>query len=297
MRTWHVMLLLLLAVVTLLGERRVEAGTPAPKVYAYCVEVGVPNVKPRSPAEMAKLLRETGFDGGGYPILTGPQLDETLRANDAAGLQVYLLQTAINVAPKAKARYDAQVPVAIRKLKGRPVAVVVTINGLKPGDPAGIEPAVQALRELGDAAAEAGVRISLYNHVGCWNESVAFNIELAKKVNHPQVGYNFNVCHWLKVEGNKDYRPLLKANPEKLFCVTLCGAANRGQHLDQRPDPAAGPRRLRQPRLLATLREIGYKGPVGVMCYGIPGDAREYLQRLMKTWKTWKCSTAASPRG
>ncbi len=286
MRTWRVVFLWLLAVLTLLGARRVEAGTPAPKVYAYCVEIGVPKINPRSPAELAMLLREIGFDGGGYPILTGPQLDETLQANDAAGLQIYLLQTAINVAPKA-AHYDAQVPAAIRKLKGRPVTVVVTINGLKPGDPTGIEPAVQALRKLGDAAAEAGVRISLYNHVDCWNESVPFNIELAKKVNHPQVGYNFNVCHWLKVEGNKDYRPLLKANPDKLFCVTLCGAQigaktwTNGliQSLDQGD--------FDNKALLATLREIGYKGPVGVMCYGIPGDAREYLQRSMKIWKAW----------
>ena len=287
MRTSYVVCFGLLAVMALVGQRPVEAASPAPKVYAYCVEVGVPKIKPRSPAELAKLLREIGFDGGGYPILTGPGLDVTLQANDAAGLQIYLLQTAINVAPGATAHYDAQVPVAIRKLKGRPVAVVVTINGLKPGDPAGIEPAVKALRDLGEAAAEAGVRISLYNHVGCWNERVSFNIELAKKVNHPQVGYNFNVCHWLKVEGNKDYRPLLKANPEKLFCVTLCGAQigakawTNGliQPLDQGD--------FDNPALLATLREIGYQGPVGVMCYGIPGDTREYLQRSMKTWKAW----------
>ncbi len=113
-----VVFLWLLAVMALLGQRRVEAGTPAPKVYAYCVEIGVPKIKPRSPAELAKLLREIGFDGGGYPILTGPQLDETLQANDAAGLQVYLLQTAINVAPKATARYDAQVPVGHPQAQG-----------------------------------------------------------------------------------------------------------------------------------------------------------------------------------
>jgi sugar phosphate isomerase/epimerase len=287
MRTWRAVFLSLLAFMALPGERPVEAGTPAPKVYAYCVEVGVPQIKPRSPAELAKLLRETGFDGGGYPILTGPQLDETLKANDAAGLQIFLLQTAIDVAPKAAARYDAQVPVAIRKLKGRPVAVVVTISGLKPGDPAGIEPAVKALRELGDAAAEAGVRISLYNHVDCWNEKVAFNIELAKKVNHPQVGYNFNVCHWLKVEGNKDYRPLLKANPDKLFCVTLCGAQIGAKTWTNGLIQPLDRGDFDNQALLATLREIGYQGPVGVMCYGIPGDTREHLQRSMKTWKTW----------
>ena len=276
----------LLAVVAL-AHRQVEAGSPAPKVYAYCVELGVPGLTQRPVAELAKLLREVGFDGAGYSILTGPRLEETLRASDEAGLKVYLMQTSINLAPNAAARYDAEVPGAIRKLKGRPAVVVVTLNGLKPGDPAGMEPAVQALRELGDVAAEAGVRISAYNHVNCWNESVPFNVELVKKVNHPQVGFNFNVCHWLKVDGNKDYRPLLRANAEKLFCVTICGAQIGAQTwtngLIQPLDQGDFDNRA----LLATLRGIGYGGPVGIMCYGIPGDAREYLGRSMKTWKTW----------
>jgi sugar phosphate isomerase/epimerase len=262
------------------------APTP-PKVYAYCVEFGSRDVKPRPIGELARLLRELGFDGGGFPILTGPRLEETLKAADDAGLKIYLLQTAINVAPGAAAAYDPQVPDAIRKLKGRPVTVVVTINGLKSGDPAGMEPAVRALRQLGDVAAEADVRISCYNHVNCWNEHVGLNVELVKKVDHPRVGYNFNVCHWLKLEGDKDYRPLLRANAEKLFCVTLCGAQvgakswTNGliQPLDQGD--------FDNPALLATLREIGYAGPVGVMCYGIPGDARDYLGRSMKTWKSW----------
>ncbi len=281
------MLLWGLVAVAALACQPVEAGPPPPKVYAYCVELGVPKLKPRGAAELATLLREVGFDGAGYAVLTGPRLDETLRASDAAGLKVYLLQTAINLAPQAAARYDAQVPAALRKLKGRPVTVVVTITGLKPGDPAGMAPAVQALRELGDVAAEAGVRISAYNHVNCWNESVPLNVALVRKVNHPQVGFNFNVCHWLKVEGNKDYRPLLRANADKLFCVTLCGAqigAKTWTHgLIQPLDQGDFDNRA----LLATLREIGYQGPVGIMCYGIPGDAREYLQRSMKTWKTW----------
>lgn len=287
MRSCCTLLVWGLLAVALPGHRQVEAGPPAPKVYAYCVEMGVPGVKQRPAADMAKLLRDTGFDGGGYAILTGPRLDETLQASDAAGLKVYLLQTAINLGPKATSPYDPQVLPAIRKLKGRPVTVVVTINGLKPGDPAGMEPSVKAMREFGAAAAEAGVQISAYNHVNSWNESVPLNIELVRKVNHPNVGFNFNVCHWLKVEGNKDYRPLLRANADKLVCVTICGAQIGAKTwtngLIQPLDQGDFDNRA----LLATLREIGYQGPVGIMCYGIPGEAREYLERSMKTWKTW----------
>ena len=287
MRACHGVLLAGLFVFIASAYREVTAAAPAPKVYAYCVELGVPGIKPRTAGELAKMLHEIGFDGAGYAILAGRGLDETLRASDEAGLKVYLLQTSINVGPKAAARYSPQVPEAIRKLKGRPVTVVVTLDGLKPGDPAGMEPAIKALRELGDVAAEAGVRISCYNHVNCWNEAVPFNVELVKKVNHPQVGFNFNVCHWLKIEGNKDYRPLLRANAGKLFCVTLCGAKIGAQTwtngLIQPLDQGDFDNRA----LLATLQEIGYHGPVGVMCYGIPGDAREYLQRSMKIWKEW----------
>jgi sugar phosphate isomerase/epimerase len=264
-----------------------EAGPPTPKVYAYCVEMGVPGLKPRSTDEQARLLRAIGFDGGGYAVLTGPRLEETLRAADENGLKVYLLQTAINLAPQVAVRYDPQVPVALRKLKGRPVTVVVTFGGLKPGDPAGMEPAVQALRELGAVAAEAAVRISAYNHVNCWNESVPLNVELVRRVNHPQVGYNFNVCHWLKVEGNKDYRPLLRANADKLFCVTICGAQIGAATWTNGLIQPLGQGDFDNRALLATLREIGYQGPVGIMCYGIPGDAKDYLRQSMNTWKAW----------
>ena len=269
------------------AQGEVKATPPAPKVYGFCVEAGVPNVSPRPARELAKLLRDTGFDGVGYSFLADPQLDDDLRAYEEAGLQLYLAQTPINLDPKASLPYDARVPDAIRKLKGRPTTVVVNLYGLKPADPAGMEPAVRYLRELGDVAAEAKVRVSVYNHVDCWSESVAFCVEVVKKVNHPQVGFNFNLCHWLKVEGDKDYRPLLQANGDKLFCVTICGAEvgspNWTNGLILPLDRGDFDNRA----LLATLQEIGYQGPVGIMCYGIPGDAREHLQRSMSTWKSW----------
>ena len=131
------------------------------------------------------------------------------------------------------------------------------------------------------------MRISVYNHVDCWSESVPFVVEVVKKANHPRVGFNFNVCHWVKVEGARDFAPLLRENAAKLFCVTICGseigAPTWTNGLIQPLDKGNFDNRV----LLATLREIGYQGPVGIMCYGIPGDAREHLQRSMSTWRIW----------
>ena len=287
MRGTCLILLWALSVAATYNPLPVEAATPAPKVYAYCVGMGLRGIKLPPDAEVVKLIKEAGYDGGGHAILTGPRLDETLRASDEVGLKVYLLQTAITLTADGSATYPAEVPAAIRKLKGRPVTVVVTIKGLEPGDPAGMKPAVQAMRELGDIAAEAGVQISAYNHVNCWNESVPVNVELVKQVNHPQVGFNFNVCHWLKVEGNEDYRPLLEANADKLSCVTICGAQIGSDTwtngLIQPLDRGDFDNRA----LLTTIREIGYEGPIGIMCYGIPGDPREHLKQSLKTFKSW----------
>jgi hypothetical protein len=44
--------------------------------------------------------------------------------------------------------------------------------------------------------------------------------------------------------------------------------------------------------LLRTLKAVGYKGPVGLQCYGISGDAREHLARSMAAWRKLRASLA-----
>lgn len=259
-----------------------------PKFYAYCIEVGVPKVKARPLAEQAKLLRELGYDGIGLPLALTEELEANLKTLDDAGLQAFMFWASVNVNPAKTTVCDPKLLAAIRKLKGRPATISVLLGGLKAGDPQGMEPAVKTLRELGDAAAEAGVRISIYNHVNNWTESVPFVIQVVRKASHPQVGFNFNLCHWLKVDGEKDYRPLLRENAAKLFCVTINGAQRDAKTwtngLIQPLDKGDFDNRV----LLATLAEIGYRGPVGLMCYGVPDEPRDHLTRSMNVWKSWQ---------
>ena len=261
----------------------------APKLYGFCMQTH--DAKRRSIPEQAQMLRELGFDGVGYPLWLDGNLDQNLRTLDEAGLEVDLLYASVNVSPGAQA-FDPRLPEAIRKLKGRPVTICVLIRGFPPGDPRGEEPAIKALRQLGDLAAEAGLRISIYHHTGDWTASLLYTLEVVKKTNHACVGANFNLCHWLKVYGDKDYRPVLRQNAAKIFVVTINGAQLGSQSwtngLIQPLDRGDFDNRA----LLATLREIGYRGPIGLMCYGIPGDAREHLQRSIKVWNSWEAEWA-----
>lgn len=277
------------AAATALGAGWVgAAGLDAtPKFYAYCVEEGVPGAKPRAFIEQVKLLRDLGYDGTGFELPLDDKLEANLKTLDGTGLQVFLCWTSVNVNPANGEAYNARLPQTIRMLKGRPATIAVLLTGLKAGDPQGMAPAVKALRGLGDAAAEAGVRVSIYNHVNNWTEGLPFILEVVKQANHAQVGFNFNLCHWLKVEGRRDWRPLLREHVAKLFCVTINGATVGAQAwtnglirpLDEGDFDNRG--------LLRFLGDIGYRGPIGLMCYGVPGDPREYLRRSMKVWRNW----------
>jgi len=259
----------------------------APQFYAYAVEHGLGGVKPRPIAQQAKILHELGFDGIG--IHFDDELDANLQALDREGLKLSMTWTVIDL--KKSPHYSPQLPAAMAKLKGRSTTICVQIVGFPPGDPRGMEPAVKILRELGDLAAPYGQRISIYHHVDNWTESAAFALEVANKTHHPSVGANFNLCHWLKVDGDRDYRPLLRENAARVFGVTICGA---------QIDSKDWPHGMIQPldrgnfdnrQLLAVLREAGYRGPIGLMCFGIP-HTREHLARSMKVWKTWQAEWA-----
>jgi sugar phosphate isomerase/epimerase len=262
-----------------------EANAWAPKLYAFCMETH--DAKRRTIPEQVQMLRELGFDGVGYPLWLGENLDQNFRTLDGAKLPVFLLFTSVNLTASSTP-YDPLLPDALRKLQGRPITICVLLRGYPPGDPQGDEPAVKVLRQLGDLAAASNLRISIYHHTGDWTASLLHTLQVVKKTGHPCVGANFNLCHWLMVDGDKDYRPVLREHAAEIFAVTIngaqLGAKTWTNGLIQPLD--AGDFNNRQ--LLRTLSEIGYRGPIGLMCYGIPGDAREHLERSLRVWRTWQ---------
>ena len=92
--------------------------------------------------------------------------------------------------------------------------------------------------------------------------------------------------HWLRVEKNRDPAPLLRKALTRLWAVSINGA--------DAFDPKPGWSRYIQPLdkgdfdltgFLRTLRDIGYRGPIGLQCYGIGGDVREHLTRSLARWR------------
>ncbi len=161
----------------------------------------------------------------------------------------------------------------------------LTSTQFKNSDPAGDDLAVAALQRLAATCATHGVRIALYPHVGMWVHRLEDALRLVRKVDRPNVGLTFNLCHAL-MDGAEDRIPkLLEDCAPHLFVVTINGA-------DSHP-PRPTWTDLIQPLgrgtynvggVLRHLRQLGYRGPVGLQCYGLQGRARDHLVPSMNAW-------------
>jgi sugar phosphate isomerase/epimerase len=269
----------------------------APLLYAYDFEAS--DTEHRSLKEEAQMLRELGYDGVGYVLwlddmsesgpklrMFGEEFDKNLQTLDDVGLPPLAFGISVNLASNAHL-YDPRLVKVMRKLKGRPIVIAVMLEGFDPGDARGEKTATKVLRELGCLAAESNLRISIYHHVNSWTQRFDQALRVAELVNHPSVGVSFNLAHWLAVEGKRDCRPSVRAGGAKIFDVTINGAKVGATEIPRLIQPLdRGDFDNRQ--LLAILREMDYRGPIGLQCFGIPGDAREHLQRSMSVWKKWK---------
>jgi len=260
------------------------AGAAEPRAYPFfpfCIDWH--DARKRSFQEQAVMLKELGYDGVGHVWLDN--LAERVKTLDEAGLKLFQITMTVDFAPD-KPAYDARFKEVLALVKGRHVQFALLLNGMRPSDPSVDPHAVEILREMSDLARDSGSQLLLYPHQSSWVERIEDSIRVADKVNRPNVGVMFNLCHWLRVDKQRDYQPLLKQALPRLWAVSINGADEFDdkpgwdryiQPLDKGSFDVAG--------FLKTLKELGYKGPIGLQCYGIGGDAREHLARSIATWR------------
>jgi sugar phosphate isomerase/epimerase len=256
----------------------------------FAMDTALRDGKARSAADQAALLKELGFDGfgtSGYPA------EDFLAAFEKSGLKVFNTYITLDF-DSARPGLDPKLKAFVPRLKGHGTDLWIAINGvtrngvkLKPSAVEGDEVVGPPMRELADLAQSNGVRIAFYPHTWFWLERVEDAVRVSQTVNRTNVGATFNLCHWLKVEGDRDPKPVLKAAIPQLFFVTINGAdagdtkrmdwGKLIQPLDAGSYEVAG--------LLKSLRALGFRGPIGFQGYGIPGDSRENLRRTMGAWQ------------
>jgi sugar phosphate isomerase/epimerase len=260
---------------TLVWAFAVASGAKATPFFA--MDTGITG----DPAEVAETLGELGYAGLGSSGTSIRPLRDALEGN---GMRLWNVYLTVKFA-KGGSALTPELRTLIADLKGRDSTLWVAISEVSDKSD---ETAVAALTEIADHARESGVKISLYPHTGFWLARFSDAARLAAKLNRDDIGITFNLCHWLKVEGDIDPIPAIRAETKRLQFVTINGADGGDtrsmgwdrliQPLDRGSYDVAG--------FLSRLhRETKWDGPIGLQAYGLGGNQRENLARSMAAWK------------
>jgi sugar phosphate isomerase/epimerase len=236
-------------------------------------------------AAQLDLARDIGFDGISWRTDAPARVREVLEGTPRRGLKLFVLYAHL-VLRDGELVVEPRLREIIALCRGSDAIIWPTITSkqFKNSDPAGDEIAVNGLRELARLCDAHGLRLALYPHVNTWLHRVEDALRVVRKVDRPNVGLTFNLCHALMDGAEARISDLITSAAPHLFVVTLNGA-----------DRNAAPGRFIQPLdqgtydvgpVLRQLREVGFTGPVGLQCFNLKGDPRSVLAGSMKAWRT-----------
>lgn len=229
--------------------------------------------------EQTELAHRTGY--AGIFCVGTKNIPQLLAAHQAQGMKVLGIYTGMNLSD-AKPGYDPGLPEAIRQLKGTDALIAFTVNGQAAN---GDDIAVPVIREVADMAAQAGLKMALYPHHGMHIARIEDALRVCEKVDRPNLGIVFNLCHWLRSGDEANMTARLKEALPHTFMVSINGADHEGDwdRLIQTLDRGA----FNVKGFLDAIRSLGYKGPIGLQCYDIKGDQEENLKRSMAAWRSF----------
>lgn len=235
-------------------------------------------MKFKSAEEGVKLIKALGYHGVGsaYPN----DLAQLKATCEKEGLKIF----SVYLGGKVNAEnfnYGKEVDEAIAHLKGTDALLELNVQrGKDPND----AQAIAMVREIGDKAKAAGLKVVIYPHDKFHIERVDHAVKIAKATGCDNVGVAFNLCHFLKVQPTDDLSKILADAKPLLWSVSISGADTGGKDWNTliRPlDEGTFDSSL----LLKQLRENGYQGAIGLQCYNIRIDTKENLARSMQAWK------------
>lgn len=250
-----------------------EAQTFKPGFYAF-----QNGMKFKTTDEGVKLIKNLGYQGVGsaYP----KDLATLKTACEKEGLKIF----SVYLGGKVNAEnfsYDKEVDEAIELLKGTDVLLELNVQrGNNPND----TQAIAMVKEIGNKAKAAGLKVVIYPHDKFHIERVDHAFKIAKATGCDNVGVAFNLCHFLKVQPTDDLAATLVDAKPLLWSVSISGADSDGKDWNTLIRPL-DEGTYDQAVLLKQLRDIGFKGAIGLQCFNIRIDPKENLTRSMQAWK------------
>ncbi|MBV8573153.1 MAG: sugar phosphate isomerase/epimerase [Acidobacteriaceae bacterium] len=232
----------------------------------------------KTPGQQAKLVSDVGFAGTAFDGAV--HIPERLKAVDEAHIQLFFIWLTVDVG-NARIVYESGMEQAINELKGRGTVVWLAVKGTGPGAE---ERAVTAAARVADLASTANLRVALYPHYGFYLATLNDTLRIAQKAQRSNLGVTFNLCHELRAGLDPNLPSVIKAALPRLYGVTLNGADHNGHDWNTLIQPL-GLGDFDVAGVLRMLIQTGYRGPIGLQCYGITEDPAIHLRQSMKAWR------------
>ena len=262
-----------------------------PTTPFYAMDTNTKRPYPKNdipPAAQFDLLKELGYAGIAWTEEPAAAVRAAVADCEARGLKMFAIYCGATVTPGGGLTASPLTAPILEALDGHDTLVWIHIGGKGPAISSLDEKSrvIDDLRALADAASRHHLRIAIYPHVGEWTEHLADAVAVARLVDRPNFGVTFNLCHALALGDEPRIPELLRDAGPLLFGVTINGADSgvTGAKWDRLIQPLDSGT-YRTADLLRALDAVGYRGPIGLQGYGIPGDRRENLERSIAAWK------------
>ena len=265
--------------------------------YCFGNAMNLPNA-PKNFEDQAILVKKIG-----YQAMSGSgeqNYFEFRKALDRVGLAMPEIYIELNI-DQGIASKDSLLKKMIRDSKGRDLLITLPIvSKLYKNNPvAGDVKLVEMLTPLADYAASYQVKLAIYPHYSLYCESIQHAVKIATMAARSNIGIVFNLCHFLKVEGETQIEEALTQSMPHLMMVSICGAdVGDTKNMDwNRLIQPLGAGSFDTYRFVKLLKDKGYQGRIGLQCYNIKEDAAIALSQSLNTWKEYKNKYNASLKG
>ncbi len=261
--------------------------------YCFGNAMSLPNA-PKSFEEQAALVKKIG-----YNAISGSGVEnyfEFRKALDQEGLKLPEIYIELNI-DQGIALGETKLKKIIRDSKDRDLLITLPISSklYKNNQLEGDVKLVEILTDLADYAAVYHVKLAIYPHFSNYCESIDHALKIASMAGRSNIGIVFNLCHFLKVEGqDKIEAAVTKAMPY-LMMVSICGAdSGDTKNMDwNRLIQPLGSGSFNTYDFVKLVKDKGYNGIVGLQCYNIKVDAQAALFQSLATWNSFKIKYTA----
>lgn len=244
--------------------------------------------------QQVALIKRIGYDGVEINQLEAYHgMREALKKHNLKGSYFYVRIDA------DATELDSNLMQVVQELKGSGTIIAPYIRAKaavhKPSTHGADATLVRQMTELGKLARQSGLQVAIYPHYGFYVESLDHAEQIVKAVNLTNVGLSFNLCHWLATTPKaqrEDWKARLKQLQSITKIVTICGANDvdtQDKNVWNDYILPLGQGSFDTYALVQYfVRDLKYRGPIGVQCWNIKANKPKLLYDTMETWKKFE---------